>query len=140
TTDPTAPLYGQIDPDLSHPFRQKEVVREVNARLDGREVNAFDILSVRRIHEISEEAHPDFVHVPKFGSPQYSEAFVDWLVEQDATAPQFFARAKTRYVALRRRRSARVRRRLAASRSSNCVFSCPVATWCSGSGSRTLAS
>jgi hypothetical protein len=105
TTDPTAPLYGQIDPDLSHPYRQKEVVREVNARLDGREVNAFDILSVRRIHEISEETHPDFVHVPKFGSPQYSEAFVTWLVDQDERDPQFFERAKARYVALRRRRA-----------------------------------
>ncbi len=104
TTDPSAPLYGQIDPDLSHPYRQKEVVREVNARLGGREVNAFDILSVRRIHEISEESHPDFVHVPKFGSPQYSEAFVAWLVDQDAKDANFFERAKTRYVALRRRR------------------------------------
>jgi hypothetical protein len=104
TTDPTAPLYGQIDPDLSHPHRQKEVVREVNARLDGRKVNAFDVLSVRRIHEISEETRPDFVHVPKFGSPQYSDAFVDWLVDQDAKDPQFFAQAKARYVALRRRR------------------------------------
>jgi hypothetical protein len=104
TTDPSAPLYGQIDPDLSHPYRQKEVIREVNARLDGREVNAFDILSVRRMYEISEESHPDFVHVPKFGSPQYSEAFVAWLVDQDAKDPQFFARAKARYVALRRRR------------------------------------
>jgi len=105
TTDPSAPLYGQIDPDLSHPYRQKEVVREVNARLDGRQVNAFDILSVRRIHEISEESHPDFVHVPKFGSPQYSEAFVAWLVEQEVKDPHFFERAKTRYVALRRRRT-----------------------------------
>jgi hypothetical protein len=42
--------------------------------------------------------------VPKFGSPQYSEAFVAWLVEQDAKDPQFFERAKARYVALRRRR------------------------------------
>jgi hypothetical protein len=105
TTDPSAPLYGQIDPDLSHPYRQKEVVREVNARLDGGEVNAFDILSVRRIHEISEETRPEFVHVPKFGSPQYSDAFVDWLVEQDANDPEFFAGAKARYVAMRRRRS-----------------------------------
>ena len=104
TTDPTAPLYGQIDPDLSHPYRQKEVVREVNARLDGRSVNAFDVLSVRRIHEISEETRPEFVHVPKFGSPQYSDAFVDWLVEQDERDPQFFARAKARYVATRRRK------------------------------------
>ena len=104
TTDPHAPLYGQVDPDRSHPYRQKEVVRELNARLDGRSVNAFDVLSVRRVHQISEETRPEFVHVPKFGSPQYSDAFVDWLVEQDARDPEFFARAKARYVATRRRR------------------------------------
>ena len=33
TTDPHAPLYGQVDPDQSHPYRQKEVINEVNARL-----------------------------------------------------------------------------------------------------------
>jgi hypothetical protein len=27
TTDPHAPLYGQVDPDHSHPYRQKEVIR-----------------------------------------------------------------------------------------------------------------
>jgi hypothetical protein len=105
TTDPHAPLYGQVDPDRSHPYRQKEAIREVNARLDGRSVNAFDILSVRRVHEITEETRPEFVHVPKFGSPQYSDAFVDWLLEQDARDPDFFERAKERYLATRRRRA-----------------------------------
>ena len=50
TTDPHAPLYGQVDPDQSHPYRQKEVIREVNARLGEGTVNAFDVLSVRRVH------------------------------------------------------------------------------------------
>jgi hypothetical protein len=104
TTDPHAPLYGQVDPDRSHPYRQKEVIVEVNARLAaGREVNAFDILSVRRVHEIREDTRPEFVHVPKFGSPQYSDAFVDWLVEQERVDPSFFERAKERYLATRRR-------------------------------------
>ena len=104
TTDPHAPLYGQVDPDQSHPYRQKEVIAEVNKRLDSaRSVNAFDVLSVRRVHEISEETRPEFVHVPKFGSPQYSDVFVDWLVEQDARNPQFFVDAKARYIAARRR-------------------------------------
>ena len=107
TTDPHAPLYGQVDPDHSHPYRQKEVIREVNARLRDREVNAFDVLSVRRVHAITEETRPEFVHVPKFGSPQYSDAFVDWLVAEDNRDPQFFARAKAAYLATRpRRRSA----------------------------------
>jgi hypothetical protein len=104
TTDPHAPLYGQVDPDRSHPYRQKEVIREANERLVGVGVNAFDVLSVRRVHAISEETRPEFVHVPKFGSPQYSDAFVDWLVGEYERDPEFFSRAKTNYLATRKRR------------------------------------
>lgn len=104
TTDPHAPLYGQVDPDHSHPYRQKEVIREVNARLDSEGVNAFDVLSVRRVHAITEETRPEFVHVPKFGSPQYSDAFVDWLVTEHERDPSFFPRAKAAYLATRKRR------------------------------------
>jgi hypothetical protein len=80
------------------------VIAEVNARLDGRSVNAFDVLSVRRVHAITEETRPEFVHVPKFGSPQYSDAFVDWVVEQDERDSRFFEKAKVGYLATRRRR------------------------------------
>jgi hypothetical protein len=106
TTDPHAPLYGQVDPDQSHPYRQKEVIREVNARLGEGTVNAFDVLSVRRVHAISEGTRPEFVHVPKFGSPQYSDAFVDWLAAEYQREPEFFANAKARYLATRPRRRA----------------------------------
>jgi hypothetical protein len=105
TTDPHAPLYGQVDPDQSHPYRQKEVIREVNARLGEGAVNAFDVLSVRRVHAISEESRPEFVHVPKFGSPQYSDAFVEWLVAERQRDPRFFEQAKISYLATRPRRS-----------------------------------
>jgi hypothetical protein len=105
TTDPHAPLYGQVDPDHSHPYRQKEVIREVNARLDGEGVNAFDVLSVRRVHAVTEETRPEFVHVPKFGSPQYSDAFVDWLVGEHQRDPEFFERAKRDYLVTRKRRT-----------------------------------
>jgi hypothetical protein len=104
TTDPHAPLYGQVDPDQSHPYRQKEVIREVNVRLGEGTVNAFDVLSVRRVHAITEETRPEFVHVPKFGSPQYSDAFVDWLAAEYQLDPEFFANAKTKYLAIRPRR------------------------------------
>ena len=105
TTDPHAPLSGQVAPDQSHPYRQKEVIREVNARLGEGAVNAFDVLSVRRVHAISEDTRPEFVHVPKFGSPQYSDAFVDWLVGEVQRDSRFFERAKQTYLATRRRRS-----------------------------------
>jgi hypothetical protein len=104
TTDPHAPLYGQVDPDHSHPYRQKEVINEVNARLGEGMVNAFDVLSVRRVHQVSEETRPEFVHVPKFGSPQYSDAFVDWLVGEFGRDARFFEQAKAAYLATRRRR------------------------------------
>jgi hypothetical protein len=104
TTDPHAPLYGQVDPDQSHPYRQKEVIREVNARLGEGSVNAFDVLSVRRVHAISEQTRPEFVHVPKFGSPQYSDAFVEWIVSEQQRDSQFFERAKAQYLATRKRR------------------------------------
>jgi hypothetical protein len=104
TTDPHAPLYGQVDPDQSHPYRQKEVIREVNARLTVITVNAFDILSVRRVHGITEESRPEFVHVPKFASPQYSDAFVDWIVAEHGRDREFFPDAKASYLATRKRR------------------------------------
>jgi hypothetical protein len=104
TTDPHAPLYGQVDPDHSHPYRQKEVIREVNSRLGEGAVNAFDVLSVRRVHAVSEETRPEFVHVPKFGSPQYSDAFVEWLVAERERDARFFEKAKASYLATRPRR------------------------------------
>ena len=82
------------------------VIREVNARLAGAIVNAFDVLSVRRVHAISEETRPEFVHVPKFGSPQYSDAFVDWLIGEHERDSEFFTRAKAKYLATRPRRRA----------------------------------
>jgi EC042_2821-lke REase len=105
SSDPNAPIYGKLDPDRTHPYRQTEAIAEANRRLpEGVELNPYDVLSVRRVHDISEETRPDFTHVPKFGSPQYSEAFVDWLVDQYERDPKFFTRAKAQYTGMVRRR------------------------------------
>jgi hypothetical protein len=107
SSDPNAPLYGKLDPDRTHPYRQTEATAEANRRLpEGVEINPYDVLSVRRVHEIDEETRPEFTHVPKFGSPQYSEAFVEWLVDQYRRDPEFFTRAKAKYT-----RTVRERRR-----------------------------
>jgi EC042_2821-lke REase len=107
SSDPNAPLYGKLDPDRTHPYRQTEAIAEANRRLpEGVEINPYDVLSVRRVHEINEETRPEFTHVPKFGSPQYSEAFVEWLVDQYRRDPEFFTRAKAKYT-----RTVRERRR-----------------------------
>jgi hypothetical protein len=102
TTDDAAPLFGRIDPDLTHPYRQKELIAHLNAKLDGRiALNQHDLLSVRRAHSIDDASHPEFAHRPKFGNLQYSEDFVDWILDQYARDPRFFARARERYSELR---------------------------------------
>jgi hypothetical protein len=97
TTDETAPVYGRIDPDITHPYRQTELVEQVNRRLpESVNINGYDIQSVKRAHDINERTRPDFVYFPKFGWYQYSEGFAEWLVEQYNRNDGFFEDARRR--------------------------------------------
>ena len=94
TTDEHAPLYRAVDFDVTHPYRQKELIEEVNRRLpDERAINSYEFLAVRRTNEID----PDFTHRPRFGTNQYSQAFVDWLVERIERDADFIERARAEY-------------------------------------------
>jgi hypothetical protein len=99
--DDSAPVYGRVYADATHPHRQKEVLQLVNQRLEGRKsVNSHDILSVRRVYSV-DETNPEYVYKPKFSSPQYSDAFVDWLVRRYDEDQSFFDKAREKYKALR---------------------------------------
>ena len=83
TTEPGAPVFGRIAPDETHPHRQKELLREVNKRLPkNRQVTTYDMQAVRSAHEINAHTSPEFCHQPRYASQQYSDALVDWIVEQ----------------------------------------------------------
>lgn len=98
TDDPDAPLFGKVDPYQTHPHRQKELLHEVNGRLPGKtSINSYDVLCVRSVHHIDDQRHPVFCYLPKFGSMQYSDAFVAWLVKQFKTDRSFFSKARARY-------------------------------------------
>lgn len=98
TTDVHAPLYRAIDFDVTHPYRQKELIEEVNRRLpEGAAINAYEFQAIKRTNDID----PDFVHLPRFGTNQYSEAFVDWLVDRIGSDREFVGRARARYHELR---------------------------------------
>jgi hypothetical protein len=47
TDDPVAPVVHALDPDHTHPFRQTEVLTELNKRLPGtkRKVTGYDVQS-----------------------------------------------------------------------------------------------
>lgn len=92
--DPTAPAYRKIDPDKTHPHRQKEVVQLVNQKLSGRKkITAYDVYCVRKVYNI-DRTKPNFYYKSKFASPQYSDVFVNWLVEQYEKNPLFFKKAR----------------------------------------------
>jgi hypothetical protein len=99
TTDDAAPLYGMLSPDETHPHRQTELIARVNEVLpQGVTINPHDVLSVRRAHDIDPTTHPEFAHQLRYGgSPQYSDAFVDWIAEQYALDDQFFEKTRQRY-------------------------------------------
>ena len=102
TTDPGAPVYGRLSPDQTHPHRQKEVIAEVNRRLGAERVNGFAIQSIRTVHELDEDKAPDLVHLPKFGSRQYSDAFVEWIVRHIQADGGFLDDTRRRYLERRR--------------------------------------
>jgi hypothetical protein len=111
TTDADAPLYGRVDPDETHPYRQKELLQEVNARLPGEtDLTSFDVQAIKRMHGIGPESTPEFAHRHKFsGSPQYSEAFVDWIVDHVSRDGRFLGRARAAYSEFLKRQRRRAR-------------------------------
>jgi len=99
TNDPDAPAFFKLDPNQTHPYRQKELVAEVNARLPkGMAINQYDVLAVRKTYAI--DANETYTYHPTFGSPQYSPALVNWMVKQYEADPGFFAMARAKYFAI----------------------------------------
>jgi hypothetical protein len=96
-----APAYRLETPDSTHPYRQKEVLQIVNERLTDKMINSHDILCVRTIHGI-DETKPQYHYKGKFGARQYSEEFVNWLIENHNEDPLFFEKARDKYKELKR--------------------------------------
>lgn len=96
--DPNAPGYRLIDHDTTYPHRQTELIDVINGMLPkGIEINTYDILAVRRTHNIDTDVR--YCHTPKFGSPQYSDAFAKWIVEKHKENNNFFKESRDKYYA-----------------------------------------
>src|SRR6476660_1622090 len=92
-TDPEAPALQPQDVDRLYPWRQKDLLRELNGRLGRRFLNSYDIQAVRRQHRLDE--HPDFVFNLPGAGRRYSPAAAEWMLEQHTCDPEFFHRART---------------------------------------------
>lgn len=91
-TDPDAPALQPQDVDHLYPWRQKDLLRELNVRLGRRFLNSYDIQAVRRQHHLDER--PDFVFNLPGAGRRYSPAVAEWIMEQHARDPEFFHHAR----------------------------------------------
>ena len=83
------------DPSFTHPHRQKELLAALTSALDGAATaNTHDIQCVNKVHGVRKRAEW-FYKGKVAGSPaQYSQAFVDWMVERLKQDPKFFVNAR----------------------------------------------
>lgn len=87
TEDPNAPAYHNVDPNSTHPYRQKEIVDILNNNL-GRHLVGYDIQCIRQVYEIDKK--PQHFYKPKYGTPQFSDQFIQWLLEMYDRDSNFF--------------------------------------------------
>lgn len=89
TTDRSAPEYRLVNPDATHPWRQKELIAEVNAVVGQEDrINQFDVQCLRHVYYVDDD--PRYFHKARFGAPQYSPEFRDWILEQYSAENDFF--------------------------------------------------
>ncbi len=81
------------DPSKSHPFRQKELLEQVGDRL---QINPYDIQCVNKVYGVTDRLEFFYQGEVKGSPRQYSQAFVDWLVEKHGQDEQFFPKTRAR--------------------------------------------
>ncbi len=96
--DPSAPAFRIVDPNATYPYRQVDVITSLRKMVPVAAINSYDIQVVRKIYRVDEQER--FFYRPRFSSPQYSEDFVQWLLQSYSQDPDFFAKARLRYQVL----------------------------------------
>lgn len=91
-SDPAAPALQPQDVDRLYPWRQKDLVAELNRRLGRRMLTSYDIQAVRRHHRLDE--HPEFVFNLPGAGRRYSPAVAEWIMNEYAGDPEFFRSAR----------------------------------------------
>jgi hypothetical protein len=93
SNDPDAARVAYRSRDVTHPYRFNALLAEVNKRLpEGVTVRSGELQAVRRAYQA--DGQPNWVDIAKYSSNQYSDAYVDWLVEQFSNDRRFGAKAR----------------------------------------------
>jgi hypothetical protein len=92
TTKAEGPEFRVVDNDQLYPYRAKELKQRMSEVLGPSVATPYDIQLVRKQFGVDED--PNFSYKGRFGSRQYSEAFVDWLAEDYQKDQQFFHKVR----------------------------------------------
>ena len=90
--DESAPAFTAVRTDLLYPHRQTELLTKVNKLIPGTKISGHDVKCVRKAHAV--DLNPTFFYKPQYSSPQYSDAFAAWIVDQHKVDPDFFHKAR----------------------------------------------
>jgi hypothetical protein len=83
------------DPGRTHPYRQTEVVEQVNILLGGAKcINPYDVQSVVSVYSIKKRSEFYYQGKVKGSPPQFSHAFVDWLKKEFDKNNNFFTQSR----------------------------------------------
>ncbi len=102
TGDPMRYLEVPKDPAKTHPFRQTDVISAVNKRFtSGQRFNNYDVKCISDRYGVRHR--PEYLYKGRFPqSPtQYSQAYIDWIVEECNKDPDFLSRCRQHQMKLR---------------------------------------
>jgi hypothetical protein len=100
TADAGANQFVPSNAEEIWPHRQKDLITAVNTKLpSGKKIGTYDVQCIKQVFNVLKD-HPEFAYKPhRLASPQYSDAFVDWIVQQVANNDKFFAEVRQKYKA-----------------------------------------
>lgn len=90
-------MFRRLNTDKTHPYKSKGVVEIINRKLNGlKTINTHDIKCIAEIHNLKD--NPNIYYRSKFATtPQYSDAFVDWVLEKYNIDSRFFDKARLQF-------------------------------------------
>ena len=86
------PLFKVVDNDQLYPYRTKELLKRLDELLGPKKISSYDIQVARRHHNV--DSNPNYSYQGRFGSRQYSDAFVEFLVNEQTRDAQCFQKLR----------------------------------------------
>jgi hypothetical protein len=91
TNDPNATAFVPTNAEAIWPYRQKDALKKINTKLpSSSRINGHDIYCINRVHDVLSK-FPMAAYKPhKLASPQYSDEYVNWVVDHSQKDQEFF--------------------------------------------------